>query len=303
MTLVILAAGMGSRYGGLKQIDPLGPGGEFIIDYSIYDAIRAGFDRVVFIIKPENHAVFEETVGGRVSSHIEVRYAFQELTDLPAGYSVPEGRVKPWGTSHALRCAKEAVGDDVFAVINADDFYGRDSFEKLAEFLRGVDKQPEGKDTYCMCGFILKNTLSENGHVARGVCVEDANGMLSAINERTKIQRIDGVTKYFEEEIGWTEVDENSVVSMNMWGFTPAIFREIESRETRFLDNLKNPMKDEFLLPVTVGQVIDDDGADVKVLKTGAKWYGVTYHEDKEEVQNFIKSCIASGEYPEKLWS
>ena len=300
MTLVILAAGMGSRYGGLKQIDPLGPGGEFIIDYSIYDAIRAGFDRVVFIIKKENHQIFEETVGARIRGAIEVRYAFQDINDIPEGFTVPEGRVKPWGTAHALLCAKEAVDGDNFAVINSDDFYGADSYAKVGEFLRNIPK--DGKQHYCMCGFILKNTLSENGHVARGICIKDENDHLTSITERTKIQRNDGQTQFFEDDMGWVDVSEDSIVSMNMWGFEASFFDEIGSRANDFFANLKNPLKDEFLLPNMVDAAMKSGAADVTVLQTMAKWYGVTYHEDKETVQKFIADCIADNVYPGGLW-
>lgn len=299
MTLVILAAGMGSRYGGLKQIDPIGPSGEFIIDYSIYDAVKAGFDKVVFIIKRENLEDFKETVGRRIEKQVKVSYVFQDINDLPAGYSVPEGRVKPWGTSHALLCAEAAV-DENFAVINSDDFYGKDSYEKMAAFLKTA------KDTdrlhYAMCGFILKNTLSENGHVARGVCVSDDNGMLAKIDERVKIQRNDGQTQYYEDATGWTDIDEDSLVSMNFWGFTPSVFAEIRKRECAFLDSLQNPQKDEYLLPFSVKQLIAEGICDVRVLSTPAKWYGVTYHEDKEKVQKFIADSVADGVYPGKLW-
>ena len=300
MTLVILAAGMGSRYGGLKQIDPLGPGGEFIIDYSIYDAIKAGFDRVVFIIKRENHALFEETVGARVRSAIHVEYAFQDIHDIPKGYTVPEGRTKPWGTAHAVLCARDAVGNDNFAVINADDFYGRDSFAKVGAFLSNAKN--DEKQHYCMCGFVLKNTLSENGTVARGVCEVGADGMLTSVTERTKIQRRDGQTQFFEEETGWVDVSEDSLVSMNMWGFTPTFFEEIERREDAFFGNLKNPLKDEFLLPNMVSGAMNTGSADVAVLRTEAKWYGVTYHEDKALVQKFITDSVRDGIYPEGLW-
>ena len=300
MTLVILAAGMGSRYGGLKQIDPLGPGGEFIIDYSIYDAIQAGFNKVIFIIKEENLNDFKDTVGNRVEKHIKVEYVFQAITDLPEGYTVPEGRVKPWGTSHALLCAEKAVGNDTFAVINADDFYGRDSFEKIAKYLKEMNTE-EAKKHYAMCGFVLKNTLSENGHVARGVCVTE-NGMLVHIDERTKIQRNDGQTQFFEDDLGWVDVDENSPVSMNFWGFDSSIFNEIRKRMPAFLNNLKNPLKDEYLLPVSVQNLMSEDICDVTVLPTDAKWYGVTYKEDKEPVQAFIRSQIENGTYPENLW-
>lgn len=300
MTLVILAAGMGSRYGGLKQIDPIGPSGEFIIDYSIYDALKAGFDRVVFIIKRENHAAFEETVAQRIRGFVNVQYAFQDIEDIPKGYTVPEGRTKPWGTAHALLCARDAVGDDNFAVINSDDYYGCDAYVQLAEFLKNV--KIEEKQHYAMCGYILKNTLSENGHVARGVCTVDENDMLVDITERTKIQRNDGTVQFFEEDTGWTDVSEESAVSMNMWAFTPAIFAEIERREQLFFANMKNPLKDEFFLPMLVGDAMADGVADVKVLRTPAKWYGVTYHDDKEIVQNFLLKCIKDGIYPGGLW-
>ncbi len=302
MTLVILAAGMGSRYGGLKQIDPIGPEGEFIIDYSIYDAIRAGFDRVVFIIKREHYEEFAESIGARVGKKIETAYAFQEMEALPDGFSVPEGRSKPWGTAHALLCAREAVGGDCFAVINADDFYGRESYEKMAAFLRGIRVDAPQPYPYSMCGFVLKNTLSENGHVARGVCEVDSSGRLSDIHERTKIQRNDGQVQFYEEDCGWTDVSEDSTVSMNFWGYTPSIFDEIESRFPAFLSTLKQPLKDEFLLPTVVSELITDGVCEVFVLPTMAKWHGVTYHEDKAKVQNFIRNCIENHEYPGGLW-
>ncbi len=302
MTLVILAAGMGSRYGGLKQIDPIGPDGEFIIDYSVYDAIQAGFDKVVFIIKKEHYEEFAETIGARVGTKIKTAYAFQEMEALPGGYTVPQDRSKPWGTAHALLCAREAVGSDTFAVINADDFYGRESYEKMASFLRGVRSDAQRPYPFAMCGFVLKNTLSENGHVARGVCEVDSLGRLADIRERTKIQRNNGQVQFFEEEDGWTDVSEDSTVSMNFWGFTPAIFDEIEKRFPAFLDAMKQPLKEEFLLPTVVSGLIAGGVCEVAVLPTMAKWHGVTYHEDKEKVQNFIKSCIENHEYPGGLW-
>lgn len=290
---------MGSRYGGLKQIDPIGPSGEFIIDYSIYDAVKAGFTKVVFIIKKENLEDFKATVGARVAKAVEVEYVFQDINDLPEGYTVPEGRIKPWGTSHALLCAEPAVHEN-FAVINSDDYYGKDTFVKIANFLKTL--KDDEKLHYGMCGFILKNTLSENGHVARGICSANGQGMLTAIDERTKIQRNNGITQFFEEETGWTDVDENSLVSMNFWGFTPSIFAEIRKRECAFLDNLKNPQKDEYLLPNSVKNLIAEGVCDVKVLETPAKWYGVTYREDKEKVQKFIADSVANGVYPKGLW-
>ncbi len=299
MTLVILAAGLGSRYGGLKQIDPVGPNGEFIIDYSIFDAKKAGFNKVVFIIKEENLQDFKDTIGNRVEKHINIEYAFQNIEDLPEGYKVPEGREKPWGTSQALLSAQNVVNEN-FAVINADDFYGRDSFEKIFSYLKNY-VPGNGKKNYAMCGFVLKNTLSDHGHVARGVCKTE-NGMLVHIDERTKIQRNNGQAQYFEEETGWTDVDENSPVSMNFWGFDPSVFEEIRKREPNFLDNLKNPLKDEYLLPVSVQDLMNDGVCDVTVLHTGSKWYGVTYKEDKAPVVEFIRSQIDTGVYPEKLW-
>ncbi len=304
MTLVILAAGMGSRYGGLKQIDPIGPCGEFIIDFSIYDALEAGFDKVVFIIKEENYDIFRKTVGARIENRVQVEYVFQDIRALPAGYAVPAERVKPWGTAHALLCAKDAVNDP-FLVINSDDFYGRDSYLKMAQFLADSvsGKKDGGKLQMAMCGFVLKNTLSENGHVARGVCETNAQGHLIGVTERTKIQRNQGVTQYYEEETGWTDVDENSVVSMNMWGFTPEIFDIIEKDFPAFLDQMKNPLKDEYFLPLVVQNMIDAGIADFTVVKTMSKWYGVTYQQDKPTVQEFIDRSIADGVYPKGLWN
>ena len=302
MTLVILAAGMGSRYGGLKQIDPIGPCGEFIIDYSIYDAIGAGFDKVVFIIKKENLDQFRQTVGQRIENRVNVSYAFQEMDTLPAGYTCPPDRQKPWGTAHALLCAREYV-QDPFLVINADDFYGRDSYEKAAAFFRDFPAKKGDRLQMAMCGFILKNTLSENGHVARGVCRVGKDGCLEQVTERTKIQRNNGKTQFYEEQTGWTDVDENSVVSMNMWAFTPEIFDLIETYFPAFLDQMKNPLKDEYFLPYVVEILIREKIADFKVLQTTSKWYGVTYHDDKAGVQAFIDDAIARGVYPRALWN
>lgn len=299
MTLVILAAGMGSRYGGLKQIDPIGPNGEFILDYSIYDALKAGFDHVVFIIKEENLDIFRETIGKRVENHVKVDYVFQDINDLPAGIKVPEGRVKPWGTGHAVLCAESAVSDD-FAVINADDFYGRDSFVKLADFMKSADKSSE-KHQFCMSGFVLENTLTENGHVSRGVCETDENGYLTRVTERTKIQRNGNKSQYFDND-EWNDLPEGSTVSMNCWAFTPALFAELKRLFLRFFDVNKDELKGEFFLPFAVQELIDDGICDVKVLQTNAKWYGVTYQEDRQMVVDAIRSMVANGEYPEKLW-
>ena len=303
LTLVIMAAGMGSRYGGLKQIDPVGPNGEIIMDYSIYDAKKAGFDKVVFIIKEENYDLFKEVIGNRVARFMQVEYVFQKLDNLPEGYSLPEGRQKPWGTAHAILCCLGTVKES-FAVINADDFYGRESFQKLADALNRP--APAGGKAYhfCMAGFILKNTLTENGHVARGVCQVDGNGILVDIHERTKIQRNNGRVQYTEDDgLTWTDLDENSIVSMNCWGFTPDFLQEIAARFPKFLDESKsNPLKAEFFLPFVVQDLIKEGKAQVEVLKTQDKWFGVTYKEDKKQVVAAIADKIAKGEYPANLW-
>lgn len=302
LTLVIMAAGMGSRYGGLKQIDPIGKHGEFIIDYSIYDAIKAGFNKVVFIIKEENFDVFHDTVGKRVEKLVDVKYAFQKNDAIPVGTIIPEGRTKPWGTAHAVYSCKDLVNEN-FAVINADDFYGRDSFVQLADFLK--EKVDAGeKYHFAMAGFILKNTLTENGHVARGVCTTDESNYLKNVTERTKIQYNEGKVQFFEEGNGWTTIDPNSTVSMNCWGFTPDIFGEIKEQMTDFFKQDSNILaKAEFFLPSVVQNLIDNGKCDVKVLNTSAKWYGVTYHEDKEEIVKFISNQIENGVYPENLWN
>lgn len=299
--LVILAAGMGSRYGGLKQIDPVGKNGEFILDYSIYDAIAAGFDKVVFIIKEENYDDFRDTIGRRIERAIHAEYVFQKTSDIPAPFTVPEGRVKPWGTAHAVLTAAPAVHDN-FAVINADDFYGRDSFMKLGAFLKNVpvDSNPA---QYCMAGFVLKNTLTENGHVARGVCTTDENGFLTSVTERTKIQRNDGDVQFCEND-EWTSLDENSIVSMNCWGFTPALFDAIRSGMPAFFERVaENPLKAEYFLPSVVTEQILDQSCTVRVLPTDARWYGVTYQQDKATVVEKIVEMTAAGIYPEKLWN
>lgn len=299
MTLVILAAGMGSRYGGLKQIDPITDGGEFIIDFSIFDAVKAGFDKVVFIIKKENYDAFHETVGARVEPYIKVEYAFQELEKIPEGFSVPEGRVKPWGTSHALLCAKELV-DDNFAVINADDFYGRDAFVKLAEHLKDLDVK---STNYCMIGYVLRNTLTENGTVSRGKCVTTEDGMLDSITELTKIKTDGSDALYLGDDGEWKHLSGNTVVSMNCWGLTPAIFDELEAGFVSFLSSEKGgELKSEYYLPGAVDEMMHAGKCDVKVYATSAAWYGVTYSEDKEGVKNALRALMDGGEYPHKLW-
>ena len=295
-TLVVLAAGMGSRYGGLKQVDPVGPSGEAILDYSVFDASRAGFGKVVFIIRKDFEEVFREKVGKKYEGIMEVAYAFQDLNDLPPPYVVPEGRSKPWGTAHAVLCCKDVVKDN-FAVINADDFYGEDAFKLLADHL----KTAQGGD-FCMIGYQLKNTLTENGSVSRGVCEFDENSLLTSVCERTKIQRNNGIIQFFEEESGWSDLNENTTVSMNCWGFTPDIFKGISSQMSAFFkDNADKLEKAEFYLPSVVQKMIDNKQCTAKVMTTTAKWYGVTYPEDKAFVKTSIANLIKNGEYPEKL--
>lgn len=297
MTLVIMAAGMGSRYGGLKQIDPVGPNGEFIVDYSIYDAIYAGFDKVVFIIKAENLELFRDTVGKRVEQKIKVEYAVQSMDDLPAGCTVTAKRTKPLGTGHAVWCARNAVGEDCFAVINADDFYGRDAFVKLAEYL----KTAKGS-TWCMAGYILKNTITENGSVSRGVC-ETEQGKLTGVVERTRIEQRDGGIAYFEEDT-WHPLSQESTVSMNCWGFTPDIFPALEKGLTVFLETVlpQNPEKAEFFLPFLVQDELSAGRCSVDVLTTSAKWYGVTYTADRPVMVDFLKEATENGIYPNGLF-
>lgn len=303
MTLVILAAGMGSRYGGLKQLDPMTDHGEFIIDFSIYDAIQAGFDHVVFIIKEENLELFRESVGKRVEQRIKVTYAFQKGDELPKGFALPEGRTKPWGTGHAIYCVRDIVKDN-FAVINADDFYGRDTFMRLAEHLKDA-KAENGVAHHCMIGFRLGNTLTEFGTVSRGHCTVDARGMLDSVTERTKIMKKESCAAYLADDgEAWIDLPFDTIVSMNCWGFTPEIFERLEEGFVHFLSNLgDNPLKAEYYLPSAVDEQRRAGLCDVKVYPTASKWYGVTYAEDKAHVKASIRAMIDSGEYPEKLWN
>ncbi|BFL48341.1 NDP-sugar synthase [Lactonifactor longoviformis] len=300
--LVIMAAGMGSRYGGLKQIDPVDDQGHIIMDFSLYDAKKAGFDKVVFIIKKENEADFRESIGNRMGRYMEVSYVYQELTNIPGGYQVPEGRVKPFGTGHAVLSCADTV-DGPFAVINADDYYGRHAFQAIFDYLS--THEDDEKYRYTMVGYILENTLTENGHVARGVCETDEHGYLVGIRERTRIEKRGGQAAYTEDDgATWVPLPEGSTVSMNMWGFTQSMLKELKERFPVFLErNLKeNPMKAEFFLPSVVGELLEEKKATVEVLKSSDKWYGVTYKEDKEVVVEAVKSMKAKGLYPEKLW-
>ena len=300
-TLVIMAAGMGSRYGGLKQIDPVGPGGELIIDYSIYDALRAGFGKIIFVIKKSIEADFLEIIGNRIAKQCETAYAFQEVEALSAGYRLPEGRSKPWGTGHATLICRQVVADP-FAVINADDFYGATSFEAMAGYLSTL-QESESAGHYGMIGYALKNTLTENGHVARGVCEVDTEGNLTNICERTRIRKFGRTAKYSRDEgQTWEELPLNSTVSMNLWGFTPDIFEKLEKSFHLFLSQMKNPQKDEFFLPEVVNRLLKTGEAAVRVIPTAERWVGVTYREDKPAVQNYIAGLISAGQYPQKLW-
>ena len=305
--LVIMAAGMGSRFGGLKQIEPVGSGGEIILDFSLYDAMMAGFKKAVFIIKRENEADFRALIDERAGKYMEIEYAFQDITDIPAGYEVPEGRVKPWGTGHAVMAARHAV-DGSFVVINADDYYGPGAFQSIYEFLENAEDDADGKYHYAMVGYQVENTMTENGHVSRGVCQTSADGKLTEITERTKIQWQDGKIVFEDAEAadgsGWTQLEPGTTVSMNFWGFTPSMLREMEARFPAFLDQAlaENPMKGEYFLPGVVDQLIQEGKADVRVLKSLDRWYGVTYKEDKESVVDAIQSMKDKGEYPDKLW-
>lgn len=298
--LVVMAAGMGSRYGGLKQIDPVDKEGHIIMDFSVYDAVKAGFKKVIFIIKKENEADFKAAIGDRLSKHLDVTYVFQDLKNLPEGYEVPEGRVKPWGTGHAvLSCIDEINGP--FAVINADDYYGANAFRMAYDFLT-QNQDEDGIYRYMMVGYKLKNTLTENGHVARGVCVTDEEGHLQKIHERTHIERHEGSVAYTEDEgKTWTALPQDSTVSMNMWGFSESIMKELKARFPKFLEeNLPvNPMKCEYFLPFVVDELLGENKATVKVLKSMDKWYGVTYKEDKPVVVAAIQRMKDEGLYPQ----
>lgn len=299
MTLVLLAAGMGSRYGGLKQIDPITDNGEFIIDFSIFDAIRNGFDKVVFVIKEENLEIFRETVGKRFEDKIKVEYVFQKLENIPEGFSVPEGRTKPWGTAHALLAAKDVVKEP-FAVINSDDFYGAEAYRMIAEHFKGKDIS-ETKGDYCMIGYVLKNTLTDNGTVSRGVCQLDDNGYLVDVAERTKIAAVGDIAESVEEG-GTYRMPLDSVVSMNCWGFTPDIFDGVMEVFKKFLATPHaDERKCECYLPVAVSELMNEGKCRVKVYCTEDSWYGVTYAEDKAEVKRSIADMMESGKYPKKL--
>ncbi|MEI6463370.1 MAG: NTP transferase domain-containing protein [Verrucomicrobiota bacterium] len=289
LTLVVLAAGMGSRYGGLKQIDPVGPGGETVLDYAVFDALRAGFTRVVFVIRRDFEAIFREKIGARYAGRADVDYVFQSLEALPPGFTPPAGREKPWGTGHAVWCARAALGEN-FAVINADDFYGADSFAQLARFLA-----PARGGDFAMVGFRLANTLSEHGVVSRGVTAAGPDQALHSIVEHTGIA---------PEEVGpGRKFSGEEIVSMNCWGFTPALFAGLDPQFREFLAARGGEPKSEFYLPAAVSAMIGRGGAQVRVLPTASTWFGVTYREDKPRVQAAIAGLVQAGLYPEKLWA
>lgn len=298
--LVIMAAGMGSRYGGLKQIDPIDEQGNIIIDYSIYDAKQAGFQKVIFIIKKENEADFKKVIGERIAKQIEVEYVYQDSNAIPKGYKVPSGREKPFGTGHAILCCKDKISGP-FAVINADDYYGAQAFSLLYQFL--ATKQ--SSYSYMMVGYYLENTITENGYVARGVCSVNESGYLYDIKERTHIEQRDGAIVFTEDEgKSFEALNEKSIVSMNMWGFQASFLEELEQRFPAALEIIlkENPLKGEYFLPSVVNELIQEEKASVLVMESPDKWYGVTYHQDKETVVKAIKDLKKRGCYKETLW-
>lgn len=295
-TLLILAAGMGSRYGGLKQMDELGPNGESIIDYSVYDAIQSGFEKVVFVIRESFADAFKDRFEPRLAGKIKTEYVFQDLKDLPEGYSVPEGREKPWGTGHAILMAKDVINEP-FAIVNADDFYGRGAYKQVFDFVA----ESTANNEYAMVGYALNNTLSEHGTVSRGVCEADTNGNLVNIVERTKIG-YEGKKIFFYEEEDKTELSGNEAVSMNFWAFKPEFFNKLETAFLEFLNEKGSEMKSEFYFNAVVDGLIKKEEASTKVIRTNAKWFGVTYQEDKPLVQEQLNQLIKDGTYPDNLW-
>ena len=295
-TLLVMAAGMGSRYGGLKQIDPVGPSGETLMDYSIFDAIRAGFGRVVYVIRKDIEAPFKETIGAKFEKRIPVDYVYQELDKIPAGFNDPEGRTKPWGTTQAVLMAEDAIREP-FAVINADDFYGEEGYRVLAGHLNS------GTPDYAMVGFVLRNTLSEFGSVARGVSRADANGYLQSVVELTKVEREGNGAKNTDPTGAVTQLTGDELVSMNMWGFQPSIFPLLRERFRTFIEKSGNDLKSEHYVPTAVNELVSSGQARVKVLRTNDAWFGVTYREDRPRVVDSIAALVKKGKYPEKLWN
>jgi len=289
---------MGSRYGGLKQVDPVGPSGETIIDYSIYDAIRAGFGKVVFVIRHDIEQAFKEAVSSRFTGRIPIEYAYQQLDKIPKGFAVPPGRQKPWGTGHAILVA-EPIIHEPFSMINADDFYGADSFKTLSDYLKTVGVEA---DDYSMVGFTLRNTLSEHGSVARGVCRVDSRNLLQQVVEMLKIEKDGNSARHTDDHGAAHPLSGDEIVSMNMWGFTPTLFGHLRELFTRFLDKQGHEQKSEFLIPTVVNTLVSEKKVTVKVLPTKSTWFGVTYKEDRPAVIESVRQLIRRGEYPEELW-
>ena len=299
-TLIVMAAGIGSRYGGLKQMDPVGPRGEKIIDYSVYDARRAGFGQVVFVIRRDMENDFRDHIGRRIEGRIDTAYVYQEFEPLPQGFQVPENRVKPWGTAHAVAVCRDRVRAP-FAVINADDFYGPSAFHMLCGYLQNI-REGEGMHEYCLVGYLLGNTLSEHGHVSRGACEITSEGTLREIHERVKIRKFGDTIRYTEDGENWIDLRADTVVSMNMWGFTPSLFDELEAGFVDFLRKRGSDPKAEYFLPERVGDLVATGRARVKILPTEERWFGITYKEDKPFVGRAIRDLVEQGVYPPSLW-
>ncbi|MBN2565401.1 MAG: nucleotidyltransferase [Candidatus Eisenbacteria bacterium] len=295
-SMVVMAAGIGSRYGGLKQVDPVGPSGEMIIDYSVFDALRAGFERVVFVIRSDIEADFRDVIGNRLGNRIDTAYVFQNLDTLPDGFAVPGSRVKPWGTAHAVLCARDAV-PGAFAAINADDFYGAGAFAAVGRHLGG------GSPDYCMAGYRLDHTLSEHGHVSRGVCEVTGDGLLRGIVERETIRAFTDGIKYEAAGGSWVPLPDDAVVSMNIWGFGHAFFDHLDAAFRTFLENRIDEPGAECYLPAVVDDLVAEGSARVRVLPTDERWFGITYREDRPTVQRAILGLIGRGVYPERLWA
>lgn len=301
-TLVIMAAGMGSRYGGLKQVDKITEAGEIILDFSLYDAMMAGFSRAIFIIREEHRELFRELVDERAGRFMDIEYAYQKLDDIPEGFKIPEGREKPWGTGHAVLSCRNLINGP-FAVINADDYYGPGSFASVYEYLS--DNKDNDKYAFCMAGYQLKNTVTENGHVSRGVCEIDDRGFLKQVTERTKImKKADGIAYTEDDGATWIRLDPDTVVSMNFWGFSASMMDEMQLEFPQALGKImkENPLKGEYYLPFAADRLVQEGKAEVKVMTSPDKWYGVTYKEDKVDVQNALQAMKDKGMYPEKLW-
>jgi UTP-glucose-1-phosphate uridylyltransferase len=299
--LVVMAAGIGSRYGGLKQIAPVGPHGELIIDYSVHDALKAGFGKVIFVITKSLLGSFRENIGKTIEQQIETDYVFQEMAAVPEGFHLPPDRKKPWGTAHAILQCNNVVNAP-FAVINADDFYGQSAFQTLHDYLHQIDRQDQIID-YCLVGYVLENTLTEYGHVARGVCSVNEEDFLVDIREHTRIQQFGDIVKYTEDNKTWIEIANNSIVSMNLWGFTPTVFQELETRFLAFLQrNTGNIEKNEYFIPNVVGELVNESVARVKVLPTNESWFGVTYRQDVQRSREAIIDLVNQGIYQDNLW-